>query len=126
MSIKVGDTLYRFDENCRVYPEDAKGRRTGSPIYSKHFNGYAITGETPKSWLIDVYGRQVKVSKSELREAGRNGYGATLWYTAEGMADKIWMHDHGYKLAEYVRYKCTVDQLREIAKLIGYSEGGGE
>ena len=49
--MKVGDKVWIFDTNRRVYPK-VNGRVTGGPIYAEHFVQAEITGETSKSWIV--------------------------------------------------------------------------
>lgn len=117
--MKVGDTLYRFDVNRRVYRKAENGRSTGSPIYSEHFEPRTIGGETKLSWLItDGYGI-VKVNKKTMRQASNNGWGGWQWFTAEAMEDNIWLADHRHNIRNMLD-NASASQLRQVAEILGY------
>lgn len=118
MTIRAGDRLWRFDINRRKYDGHGFSARI---IYAEHFTPHTITGETTRSWLIDdAFGHSTKVSKSELREAGRNGFGGYQWFTDQGREDDIWLHEHRHKI---IRMIDTADgtTLRKVAEVIGYT-----
>lgn len=107
---KIGDKVWRFDPNRRVYPKDKA--ISGGPIYAEHFWQDTIVGETSRSWLVG--GRdwdQIKVPKKN----------PTGIYTDEQKEAEIWEHDHRYRIVKMVQ-RCTPEQLKQIAKLIGYNE----
>lgn len=104
MAFKIGDKVWRFDGNRRVYVEG-----NSTPIYSEHFYQDTIVGETPKSWLIH-YGR-VKINKKTLEGI----------YTDEQRAAMIWDKQHRYKIVREVQ-TCSPELLKQIAELIGYKE----
>ena len=108
--MKVGDTLYIFDENHRVYPPTPKGSlySSGGPIYREHFRPRKIINETKVSWVLEFDNQ--KVNKKTLAGA----------YTLEGIEEQCWKHDYGYKLLDHIRIHANGKQLREIAALIGW------
>lgn len=106
MSFKVGDKVWTFDLNHRVYPKDENGRTTGGPIYSEHFRQVEITGETTKSWLIGKW--------QERTPKARPGI-----FTDEQKADMIWSNQHRHPIVDLVR-RCSVEQLKQIAEIVGY------
>ena len=112
--IKIGDTLYLFNENHRVYHRDESGRSYGGPIYSKHFQPITVIGETSRSWVCGTDWSQIKRPKSS---RGMSGI-----FTAQEMADDIWVNDHKIKIVDKIRGCRDPDQLRAVAKLIGYED----
>ena len=119
--IKVGDRLWRFDINRRVYNGSGMNSRI---IYAEHFTPHTITGETVKSWLIaGDYGDAIRVSKSELREAGKGGYGGHQWFTDSGREDDIWRHVHRSKITDLVD-RADPALLRKVAEVVGYQANG--
>jgi hypothetical protein len=48
---QVGDTIWIFDENRRVYARDASGKMFGAAIWREHWRPTKITGETKVSWV---------------------------------------------------------------------------
>lgn len=111
--LKIGDVLYRFDGNIRVYADKKLG---GGPIYSKHFEPLEIIGETRRSWLL---AQGWKCDKRTLQSAESMQFGGRGFFTAEGMADDIWQHEHRHKITEAVR-RLDVPTLRKVAEMIGY------
>jgi hypothetical protein len=113
--VGIGDTLYRFDVNRRVYQKG--GQFSGGPIYREHFEPLKIEGENARSWVLE---RGWKVNKKTLRgEAASFSYGGRGFFTAEQMEADIWQHDHRHKIRDLFD-RCSVAQLREIANLLGY------
>jgi len=98
--MKVGDKVWLFDTNRRVYP---KGSITSAPIYAEHFYQTTIDDETPRSWII---GRQ-KYSK-------KGGEGI---YTDEQKADRLWDHANRYNIIEKVK-ECSVEKLKQIEEIL--------
>ena len=117
---QVGDTIYRFDQNRRVYD---KSRLNGKIIYSEHFVPEAITGETAQSWLIHDAHNDVRwrVNKKTMRTAAKGGWFGYAFFTAEGMSDDIWRNDHRHKIVSMMS-QATTAQLRQIADVLGYDE----
>ena len=114
--MKIGDTLYRFDGNRRVY-RDRSPSGGGGPIYREHFEPLKIEGENRLSWVLDG---GWKVNKKSLKgEAASFSYGGRGFFTAEQMEDDIWQHDHRYRIRDLFD-RCSPEQLREIAKLLDY------
>jgi len=112
--IKIGDTIWRFNENRRVYAPDKRG----GPIYAEDFEPEKIVGETPKCWIVGEGRRADKVNKKTLRTAVGK-YGATLYFTDAGKEDSIWMNSHRYKIVRLVE-KADAATLRQIADIVGY------
>ena len=52
--LQVGDTIWYFDTNRRVYPPPEPGRiwASGGPIWREHWRPVQITGETSRSWVL--------------------------------------------------------------------------
>ena len=113
MTLKIGDTIYRFDRNRRVYDKPGFG---GTPIYREHFEPLKIIGENKISWLLE---RGWKAKKNTLSSAASMQYGGRGFFTAEDMGDDIWRHDHLHKLREAIQ-QASPDQLRSIAKILEY------
>ena len=101
-NLKVGDKVWLFDQNRRVYEKDSI--ISSAPIFSEYFYQVTITGETSRSWLI---GRE-KFSKKTLEGI----------YTNETKADKIWDEENRYKITEKVRY-CSIIELKKINEILG-------
>lgn len=116
--LKVGDTIYKFDENHRVYRRNADGRATGGPIYSEYFRPHIIAGETKLSWLSGPRGED-KINKKTMKEAGRGSHGYQ-WHTKASMEDHLWSAIHRHEIIQRVQ-QASIDELKQIAALVGYS-----
>ena len=64
---KIGDTVWYFDENHRVYECDETGRSRGGPIWREHWRPAEVIGETRVSWIVGTDGRfkELRVKKRD-------------------------------------------------------------
>ena len=113
--LKIGDTLYRFDGNRRVY-RDRSASGGGGPIYREHFEPLKIVGENKVSWLLE---RGWKANKKSLSSAKAMEYGGRGFFTADGMEYDIWQHDHRYKI-RVLFDQCSPEKLKQIASILEY------
>lgn len=109
--IRIGSTLWQFDDNVRVYRADRSG-----PVYREHFRSFQVVGETPQSWIVGA-GFKMKVSKKDLKQAGRNGYSGHRWFTAEGMEDEIYREENKQRIADEIR-SVPAATLRRVDALL--------
>lgn len=116
-ALKVGDTLYRYDVNRRVYSKPSAGRAWGEIIYAEHFQPLKIIGETSRSWLLE---HDWKASKATLSSPDARKFGGRGFFTAEQMADDIWIHEHRHKIRDMLD-RASPAQLRQIAEIVGYN-----
>lgn len=111
-NLRVGDIVYNFDGNRRVYEKGL----SGGPIYKHHFKPYTIVGETKVSWLIGPH--KAKANKKTLSSSTQ--YADRGYFTKSGMDADIWFNEHRYKIVREVE-RAGLDQLREIARIVGYA-----
>ena len=111
--LKIGDTIYRFDGNRRTYRDVQSG-----PIYREHFEALKIVGENKVSWLLE---RGWKANKKSLSSAKALEYGGRGFFTAQGMEDDIWQHEHRH-LIRRLFDNCTPVQLKVIADILQYQQ----
>lgn len=98
--MKVGDKVWLFDQNRRIYQKD--GIISASPIYSEHFRQAKIEGETSRSWII--YGEKYpKASPGFFTDAEKE--------------EDIWDKENRMRLIEQVR-RCPIKTLREIDAIL--------
>ena len=109
--MRIGDTLYHFDVNRRVYSKPPAGsdRIWGDIIYAEHFKALKIVGETRVSWLLE---HNYKVKKDAI---------GTLFLTQEQMSDNIWSHHHRHKIRDLLD-QANAAELRTIGGILGYQE----
>lgn len=109
--MKIGDPIWRFDQNRRVYKPGSH-----SPVWREHWVQLEVVGETTRSWLVGHprwgMGNASKLPKNQAKWAG--------YATSEDEIEKYaWEREHGHKIAERVRH-ADYDQLRAIAAIMGY------
>ena len=112
MSVKVGDSVWVFDGNHRVYT-DSDGNRTSSPIWLYHWRERKIASETSRSWVLDYYDKKVPKVGHDPR---------CVCFSMAEVLERTWVHDNQYKIESAIR-GLSAEKLREVAKVIGY-EGG--
>ena len=127
--LKIGDRLWRFDSNRRVYGSDENGSARGGPIFAEHFVAVQIVAETKQSWIVGPPGSPPpddpkkmpwnydRVRKSALTAASR-GFGVTPFYTDARKADAIWLAENRRRIMDAVTRSYDVALLRRIAALI--------
>lgn len=115
---KVGDTVWVFDQNRRVYRQE-NGRSVGSPIFREHFRETTITGETSRSWIIR--GGKVPKDGGDVRRSTAGAHGRTTVYmTREAVDAAVFRNDHQYKIAKMVEACSDIALMRQVAALMGY------
>jgi hypothetical protein len=110
--MKIGDTLYKFDVNRRVYPKPEPGRAfsSGGPIYREHFMPLKIVGENKVSWVLEW---NVKAPKKDADRIQKR------ILTAAEVDDDCWANDHRHRIRDLLQH-CSVEHLREVARILGY------
>lgn len=110
--MKIGDTIWIFDGNHRVYRKGPDGRSTGGPIWREHWRPYAITSETSRSWVVGEHWCQEKVPK-------KNASKYKFAFSLEEIEERAWVIENVYTIAEKVRRTTDADKLRAVAKIVG-------
>jgi hypothetical protein len=123
-SLKVGDTVWLFDGNHRVYEND-DGTKSSGAIYSKHFMPRVIEGETKQSWILQ-YGQKVPKKANGEPEADtrkvttRPGFHSVVYLTQKAKDDNIWIHMNRHVISHAVIGLTDIDMLKKVAAIIGY------
>ena len=99
--MKVGDKVWLFDFNRRVYPKE--GGMGRSPIYSEHFYQCEIDGETSRSWIV---------SGTKFSKLNPQGI-----YNDQQKEERIWDYENRYKIVKGVE-SCSTKQLKEILSIL--------
>jgi hypothetical protein len=108
---KIGDYVWIFNQNYRVYKKDKNGMSIGSPIWIEHWRKHEIIGETSRSWLIRY--SNVKIPKK----------GGTGIVFDELELDKLtYMHNHSRSISERVLV-LDYEKLKLVAGIVGYEHG---
>lgn len=109
-NLKVGDTVWLFDENRRVYAKD----RQGGPIWREHWYPMTISGETSRSWIIGEHAWH----SYKLPKKGKPGF--KIAYSQEEIDRAAWVHDNRYRLSHEIDRCEDYDTLKMVAELVGY------
>ena len=116
--IKIGSTLWWFDNNRRVYARDAQGRAVGGSIHREHWRATKIVGESRLSWITDDHRKFAKATLTS-----RDNYGTVRAVASLAKVEaECWIHDHRYAISEAVRKCEDIEALRAVAALVGYVE----
>lgn len=109
----VGQRVWSFDENRRVYPKNERGKSFGAPIFAEHFREKKVLGIVGKSYLIGLPdgGLAEKVSFASAERC---------YYDDQGREDRMWLDDSRHKVARMVECCRDTAVLRQVAALIGY------
>lgn len=103
MSLKVGDTIYRMQNQWH-------GNKS-----ERRFVPDTITGETKGTWIV---GTQLpeRVNKRTLRvpARGSRGWGGEQYFTAQGVKDYEWKLENHSRIIDAVRFTANADTLRAI------------
>lgn len=105
--MQVGDTIWIFDANHRVYEKTGGG----GPIFREYFRPTPIFAETTRSWLISDRGRERKIDKKTL---------SGIWTSQQSVDEYVWIHDNAYFLGEHIRQLKDYTLLKQIAELTNY------
>ena len=82
-----------------------------------------IVKETPKSYVLNIYDREIKVNKKTLNTK-QDSYGNMDKYylSKEDAENTLWITRNKYALVEAVRFTQDYNILKQIAILVGYNE----
>jgi hypothetical protein len=106
------ETIWVFETNYRVYKRDENGRSIGGPIYREHWRPHKIVDQTGRSWVLDNGLKVPKFAKERPQ---------CFAFSELEVEQNVWMDEHRHKIAEKV-HRASYDQVREIARILGYEE----
>lgn len=127
----IGDSVWVFDENRRVYTKPAKGKvySSGPPIWREHWRQMWIIGENRRSWLLGwvkggaLQTKNMTVGKDALEKgtaSARTELGPVRVLRTELEVERAaWAHDHDHTIARCVDACIDPDTLAAIAMLVG-------
>jgi hypothetical protein len=113
---EIGQRVWEFDANRRIYRRDADGRSFGGSIFAEHFREMKVWAVEGRSYVIGLpdpqwaYSRR-KVGFQKAEEAYR---------TDDEKAADIWLNDHRYPLSQLVGRCDDVGLLKKVAGVVGY------
>ena len=108
--IKVGNSIWHFDVNRRVYAKD--NNYSGGPIWLEHWVEYKITGETSRSWILS---HGIKLSKND-SSVGWKNYALDR---AE-IERRAYIEENSLEISRLVRDCTDYSALLQIASLVYY------
>lgn len=112
--LEIGSSLFLYlSEN---YGRQGRGGKM-EPLWAKHI----ITEESPTHWTTGTGWGKNKINKKTLQSRRERGMGSHQWFTEAGKIDKEWESDHLPRIQSAL-HAASVDELRAIAKIIGYKE----
>jgi hypothetical protein len=123
--LKVGDKVWAFDQNRRVYAtkRDASYHPSGPPIWREHWVEQEVLGENRASFFIGFSGTVFdlkrlshyrKLSKADLKAGKCRGFAFS-----EAEIDRLaWVEENRFKLIERIRQCDDHDTLTKVAELI--------
>lgn len=114
-TLKIGDKLY-----CYLRGNRNRQGHNGKP--APLWREETIIAESPTHWHVGPEYDRRKVRKTTLFEAGKQGWSGSQWFTDAGRVDCEWLDQHAGGIARHVEFCKDVEQLRAIAKIIGYKE----
>ena len=108
---QVGDTIWIFNINRRVYQRDEKGRAFGGPIWREHWGPDQITGETSRSWLTK-WGNKIP----------KNGKADGVAFSEIEIDQAAYVNDKAHRVARAVQSLSCYDTLKRVEAAL--AEGG--
>lgn len=110
----IGDTVYYFDQNRRIYPKDEDGRQIGRPIYLEHFRPVVIMGEVAKSWLLNV---SVTIGDRSVTKVSK-AVAETMFFTMDEVDKAVWVEENAYRIRSFVRDCDDYETMQAIDAVI--------
>ncbi len=110
--IKIGDTIWVFDQNHRVYVDD-NGNKTSGPNYRHYWTERKVVGETSHSWLIGWEHNPTKISKKNLRDGELN-----ICLNMEEVEEKVWLDQNKYPIVRMLQRCKDPEIFRTVEKLL--------
>jgi len=108
----VGDTIWVFDINRRVYREKKPGEvyARGGPIWREHWRPRKVVGETSRSWVLE---RGDKVPK-------KGADPACFAFSEADIDRREWVNDNRHKIASMVERCNDYEKLMKLAAVMGF------
>lgn len=109
IKLKIGDKIYYFNQNYRVYSKDNKGEC----IYNEHFRPLYITNENEKEYIVDENYTINKRSNLLIMYKEKTNY-----YTEQEKKDNVFIKENAYKLSQIVRDIDSAEKLKKIKEIL--------
>jgi hypothetical protein len=122
LALAVGQKLWRFEPNKRVYEKE-----NGYPrlVYRHHWieNGATVVGETRVNWLVVPYDKEppYNLFMRDIARVPKNGPLPPEYAVDAAVVEQdIWVHDNKYKLIDVIQKSRDYAALKAVAELVGY------
>lgn len=109
---KVGDPIWIFDDNHRVYQKGKLG-----PVWREKWRKRLIIGETSRSWLVGC-----SMNSPYPTKISKKGPHHGVAFSESEIDEAAYIEENRYRISEAVRYVRDANVLRKVAELIGYKE----
>ena len=110
---KIGDSVWVFNQNRRVYAKAPRGQYVGAPIWREHWEEREIIDETRVSWVLRGGG---KIKKSANPRA--------VAFSEEEIDRRAFVKEKQVVFAGHIRECASYEAMKEIeAALIKHGIG---
>lgn len=113
----IGQTVWRFDSNHRVYTKPYPGCKwSGSVlIYREHWRPCVVVGETSRSWLVGI-----RLGGNAHWKVPKRGPHPGFALSEQEVDDDCWLNQHRLAISQAVLYLRDATKLRQIADIINW------
>jgi hypothetical protein len=124
-ALKVGDAVWVYDENRRVYKRDEHGNTTGGPVWREHWVKHVVVGENRATFFLATsnrypfdekrVGHYRRIRKADLK------VGAPLRDVAFDEKDldrRAWIQDNADALSVCVQRSLDFEKLAQVARML--------
>ena len=114
----IGETLYLYNENNRVYKDD-EGNSTRHTNPRFKWEAYEVVSETRNSWIIVMRGgKEIRVNKKTFEIAYiAPGY-KQMAYTEEMKQAALWLEQNHADIVQAVQKCSNVQKLLAIWNIL--------
>ena len=114
--VKIGDPVWVFDINHRVYRKGPDGRSLGGgPIWREHWVRKEITGETSRSWVVGRGGYDtLKIPK-------KGPVSLNICFSEEEIDRRAFCEENAHRISDKVLRCRDYETLKKIADLLQYT-----
>lgn len=107
----IGQTVYIFDINRRVYPKDDKGRSiSGGPIWREHWRPEKIESETSRSWVTE-FGNRIPKKNPDPR---------CVTFSKAEIEEMAWVHEYRYRIVRCLEVCQEPEKVKQVAAILGF------
>ena len=119
-SHKIGDPVWVYDPNLRVYPRSTEtGKSVGSPIYRESFRKFEITSESKTSWIVGRRDNDRVIAK--ISKNGKYSVGI-MAFSEQELDDLCFINDNRHEISHHISTIIDASVLREVARVSGFTQ----